>query len=456
MWERINIELGAESTFSGIQFDDGVLAVGDKGITICNGNTVDRIDTQIRDEVFKIHNGNDGPKRVHGVRDFFEQVVYWTFPAADVDPTFSNRMLLYNYDNKSWAFLNDSLTTLGQYYQTSDVTWADLGGYTWETYQKTWNAGVQQSGYAQIVGGNQQGFILQLNSKTQSDESRFITSISAATPPTITSPDHNFQDGDVVEITGIKGSASVLNGYRYQVNNAQTDTFQLYSKPKFAVSAIDTSTNQVTATGNTLQVGDLVQFSEIVGTTELNGVTGAVIEEGNQFTVDIDMAGFTAYSSGGYAEDLVELFQPTEMAGSETYIGCGVIAAVDNFSIRSKKFNMVNQGRQTHVGYLDFLCPTTSNGEVSVPVYVDYNDTERVNPRGIDSFFNHSIPTTLTQFATQNQSKDWHRFFCNVDSQFFQYGFTLDEAQLVSTQIQGSAFEVDGVVIWHETGSKLT
>lgn len=239
VWDRINIELGAESRFSAVKFDEGVLAVGDKGIITCNGNNVSRIDNDIRDEVFRIHNGNDGVQRVQGIRNFQEQVVYWTFPSQDSNPTYPNRVLLYNYDNQTWAFLRDSFTVFGPYQSTTDVRWSDLTNTTWEEYQHAWNSGILQSAFPDIAAGNQQGYISLMNKKLVSDQSLYLTAITGGPPAVFTSPNHNLENGEFVEINSVIGTDSTtLNGYRFRVTNVDTNTFRLENKPRFSITAI--------------------------------------------------------------------------------------------------------------------------------------------------------------------------------------------------------------------------
>jgi len=457
VWERINIELGAESRFSVVRFDDGVLAVGDKGIVSCDGNNVRRIDDPIRDEVFKIHNGNSGVRRVQGIRNFFEQVVYWTFPAAAENPTYPNRILLYNYDNNTWGFFNDHFTALGNYQRTSDLRWSDLSGITWQEYKKAWSSGRTQSQFPLIVGGNQQGYISILNSIVANQKSLTITAIATGTPPTITSPNHNLENGEIVEINGIVGTASVLNGYRYQVVNKTTNTFQLQQKSRTAITSITKgTTTTVTSAGNTLQVGDLVQFSAVTGATAFNNRTATVLTEGNTFTCDLDSSGFTGTPAGGEAENLDSIFSDVVLAAG-TYVQGGEITRVTGFRIRSKKFNMLNQGRKSQLGYLDFLVDKTSSGQVDVPIYADYNNEDRINPKGGDTFFNWGIETTILpeEASMQNENKVWHRLYCPLEAQFFQYEVGLSDAQLVSKEIHDSEFQLNAIIIWHEKGGRL-
>jgi len=227
IWERINVELGAESTFSIVPFDSGMVAVGNYGIVSCDATGVKRIDQIIPDEVFDFHNGNDGPKRVYGIRDYSQQLVYWTFPNADNNPTFPNRVLVYNYIDGSYAFFNDSLTCFGTYQSSNDVTWANLP-VPWQSYIQPWNSGELQSDFPLIVAGNQQGFVFTNYNAAFiiNPPSLFLTNITQANPAVVTSPNHNLKSGQVILISGVVGMTQV-NGNFYQVNSPTTNSFSL-------------------------------------------------------------------------------------------------------------------------------------------------------------------------------------------------------------------------------------
>src|SRR5208282_5087642 len=110
-WQKINTELGAESQNSAVPFDKEILAIGNVGVHSCNGANVQRIDNKIPSEIFNIVNKNIGVQRVAGIRDFYVECVYWTFPSIvnDIQQeqnasfTYPNQVLLYNYQNQTWA-----------------------------------------------------------------------------------------------------------------------------------------------------------------------------------------------------------------------------------------------------------------------------------------------------------------------------------------------------------------
>lgn len=223
-WAQINSELGAESTFSIISFDEAALGVGNVGVHACDGVNVRRIDEKIPDEVFRIHNGNDGPLRVYGIRDFYRELVYWTFPNAGSNPTYPNRVLLYNYRNLTWAEFVDSFTCFGYLQRDSDVTWANVGVMypTWAEWNAPWESAEAQSQFPFIISGNQEGWTHILDADRSSNSpSLQITDMTA--PKQLTVVAHNLLEDEFLIITGAQGvanpDASDYNGQVLQVQS---------------------------------------------------------------------------------------------------------------------------------------------------------------------------------------------------------------------------------------------
>jgi len=218
-WQQINNELGAESRFSIIGFDRGAVGVGNVGVHTCNGVNVSRIDQKIPDEVFNIHNGNDGPQRVYGVRDYYRELVYWTFPDDTGDPTFPTKVLVWNYQNESWAMFNDSFTCFGYFQKDSDLTWAQLGKLygTWAQWNDPWGGPQGQSQFPFIVAGNQEGFVFIIDAdKSSNSQSLYITDMTPGTT-TLTVINHNLVAGEYVLIQDATGITS-LNDVVVQVD----------------------------------------------------------------------------------------------------------------------------------------------------------------------------------------------------------------------------------------------
>lgn len=228
-WQQLNNELGCESSFSIIGFDKGAVGVGNVGVHSCNGTNVSRIDEKIPDEVFNIHNGNDGVERVYGIRDYYGELVYWTFPDDTTDPTYPTNVLVWNYQNNSWAKFDDSFTCFGNFQKDSDLTWADLGAIygTWANWNEPWGGPKGQSQFPFIVAGNQEGFVFIIDSdKTGNEQSLYITDMDSATEQ-LTVINHNLKVNDYVAVEDAQGITS-LNDTVYQVQSViDTNTITL-------------------------------------------------------------------------------------------------------------------------------------------------------------------------------------------------------------------------------------
>ena len=232
VWQKINTELGAEGTFSVVPFDKVVLGIGNVGVHACSGANVERIDNKIPDEIFAIKNKNEGVKRVAGVRDYYTELVYWTFPSNEENQSekFPNQILVYNYKTGSWALNNDCITTWGYFEQQTDQTWQVIQD-TWDNADYTWNSGVVQAQFRQIIAGNQEGWVYIIAPDVSRNAGVMqITQITfAAGPPILirlTIIDHTLNSGDYIYIENAP-SVPNLTGKIFQVTFITTNIVQL-------------------------------------------------------------------------------------------------------------------------------------------------------------------------------------------------------------------------------------
>lgn len=321
IWEKINTELGAESTFSIVPFDRGIYGIGNYGIITCDSVNVARIDQIIPDEVFNIHNTNNGVRRVHGIRDYTKQLVYWTFPndvvfTNNVTATkFPTRILILNYLDGSYSFFNDSLTCFGQFQAFRDIRWTDLP-IEWQNYPELWNSGSLQQDYPVIVAGNQQGYVFffnqDQNASPVNDPSLSISAITQAIPTQITAVNHNLQDGQFIQISQVNGMT--------QINS------------------------------NALSPDGIYRVLRII--------------DANNFTIS-------------YYDATVDNFLPLDSTAFSAYTNGGQIAVLNNFNVISKQFSpFLDQAIQARLTYMDLFVDGASNGEFSVNFYINQeNDT---------------------------------------------------------------------------------
>jgi hypothetical protein len=403
--EKVNTELGSQSTFSAVQFDTSLVGIGDKGIVECDSFKSERIDVKIPDLTFQFSRASNGTTRVHGIRDFQQKLAYWTYPYGPDQQSgsqiFPNRRLVYNYENDSWAIFLDSLTCFGQFPIQTSLRWQDCN-FPWQDADFAWTN--VTPGFPAMIGGNQQGYVMYLSSNLQprvnDDTSLTITNITGndTTSTSIESINHNLVTGQVIEITDIPiGSpfAATLNENKF----------------------------------------------------------GIVVTDSNNFTLWL------------YDIHSTEFSDPQIDPSGQIYIGGGQISVRDGFTITSKKFNFFDEGKNIQLGMVDLLMDTTAQGAITMNVYVNYQMDAPVNtyPQNVtdiddapDNFFNSIIPTTSAANANSiSSSKTLQRAYCPVRGNFITLEFTLSNAQLVGVE-QESDVQIDAAIVWCRQGGRLT
>jgi hypothetical protein len=223
VWQRINTELGCESTFSQVAFDEGVVGIGNRGIHFANTNGVKRIDEKIPDIIGEINNLTQGAERVYGIRDFSRELIIWSFTQFSDTGTFPNRNLIYNYRNNTFANFNNYFTCFGYYQKTAGITWATLPYADWIEWTEPWNAGISQARFPLIISGNQQGFT-HLFESNNNDGSLIVTAVNVGTL-TLTVPDHNLLNGQFVRLSNMNGLT--LGAAIVQIDNVTANTFTI-------------------------------------------------------------------------------------------------------------------------------------------------------------------------------------------------------------------------------------
>jgi hypothetical protein len=235
VFQKINTELGAESLNSIIPFDQTVVGFGPNGINECNGINVQRIDELIPQEIFNVSNNTFGPQRVTGIRDYYNEVVYWAYNSGEEttgdNNIYPNLVLVYNYREGNWAFNQDSITALGNFYLQKTVTWAD-SHITWEKQQQLWSQTAEKDKFLSIIAGNQEGYTFIVDSgNSQNSKAMQITDmvINDATI-TVTARNHNLKKNSYVLIQDVKcfdGTLENVNDLIFAVDTSDPDTFSI-------------------------------------------------------------------------------------------------------------------------------------------------------------------------------------------------------------------------------------
>lgn len=240
VWQKINTELGVESTFSVVPFDKSVVGMGLTGIHACNGVNVSRIDKKIYHEIFDIDNTNDGSIRVYGIRDYFYELIYFTYPSVqkqngEWNNTYPNRMLVYDYTKDNWSYNDDSITALGYVQNLDGLLWS-AAREPWEQAGYIWSQSSNNTLFRQTIAGNQEGYTFRLDGTSPRNSPALqITNlvIAANFVITITSINHNLGYGDYILVENCEGVTDV-NDRIFPITPLTANTFTVTDMDEIA------------------------------------------------------------------------------------------------------------------------------------------------------------------------------------------------------------------------------
>lgn len=259
LFYSINSEMGSEGTFSGVTLDEGGISVGTYGIIKTTQYGVQRIDLQIPDNVFQVSGLNHGVERICSVRDYYNELIYFTYPiegenpGADdsVNPNFPNQSLVYNYRDQTWAVFIENFTTYGYFRYNRSLTWDDIT-WTWDEWTDPWSFGQAAPRFPNIVAGNQQGYvIIKKTARAQAGEdiSGYLSNVNGII---ITSPNHTLATGDFLYFQGCIGITGLNNTVR-KISVSDVNTF-----------SIDVAPGQSVPTGTYLGGGEFVRLANMM------------------------------------------------------------------------------------------------------------------------------------------------------------------------------------------------
>lgn len=402
IWQKINTELGVESTFSIVPFDKVALGIGNTGIHACNGANVERIDLKIPQFVFDIKNAQGGLDRVHGIRDYTPEMIYWTLPvdtATDIQP-YPTQVLIYNYKAGTWALNDDSITAFG-YSQNlaGGITW-DSSTVTWDD-PASWNSGAFQSDFRNVIGGNQEGYTFICDSNT---------TVNAA----------------VIQITDI----------------AITGIIQI----------------QITAIDHNFREGDWIYFQDITGTGTIPNINGTIQQVISSVGTPITQNSFyvNVYDASGIPFPTI----------TGIYSGGGVISRVSKPDVRSKEYNFyAKDNRNAYVSQVNFLVDRTGTADAAAGsflanFYVSTNINNMVDSAGTTgSLIGTSIIETSAYPNASFEAAStrlWHPVYLWADGNVIQVQITLNDLQMRSTAVRVADLQIHAMLfIAQPTASRL-
>lgn len=384
----INSELGSGSTFSAITLDKGIITRGSRGFIITSQVESRRIDLEIPDEVFQLNLLNNGNERVTAVRDYINEWIYFTYPVNTENPNnyiFPTQTLQYNYRDDSWAIFHECYTAYGSFRKQTGFTWATVGTIfpTWASWNQPWNAGASTLLQPKVIGGNQQGFVLERDDGTDEGNSLYIQNIVGSV---VTSPDHCLNVGDYIIISGALGTVSTaVNGNIFSVSIVTRNTFTL---------------NPPIASGLTYLGGGLIKRMYVP------------FIQTKQFPVSWGNARKTRLGPQQY------LFTTTDVAQITLLI-----------FLSQDPDNPYNSG--------PIVPSPNSNNNSLIYSTVLYTCPESTNLGLTPANVNLQMPTAI------GQSQTWHRMNTSLLGDTVQVGFTMSDTQMRDTSFKNQFSEIE-------------
>ena len=398
IWERVSADFGSESTFSGILFDNKMLAIGDKAIIAANAIGADRIDLDIPDQIFQFKNANNGVKRVFGIRDYQREIAFWNYADSQTQAspgvalTFPNKVLLYNYRNNTWAIFRDSVTAFGVFQTSENITWSNTA-ITWDDEDYTWDDFDTQSEFPAITSGNQQGFVHLYGYVTPDEPSLTIEAIDLTTTPIqITSVNHNLQPEEIIYITDLQF-----------LNSGGT-------------VVLPTDLND-----KTYQVA--VLSPDVISISKWNTVTQ---QYENNFA-----------------------FTPVTSA---LYVGGGQMTLFPKLNVQTKDINIYqSKGMNVKLSYIDFLMEATPSAAMSVILFI--NSSPSVKGNLLVGQKNMSTALT-TSFYPPASDYSWFRFYATLNAQYFNIDITYDDDLMNNIETHRQKWTMLAINAWLRPGGR--
>ncbi len=473
VWERINIELGSESTFSTVPFDKALMAIGTRGIVKSDANDTIRFDESIPDDVFEIRQANEGLKRVYGIRTFKTRLVYWAFP-SNSNPTaiFPDQVLVYNYETKNWAYFDDSFTCFGYYYlDNPGLLWSDLVE-PWSSYNDTtWDSAVGTAGFETVIAGNQQGYVFQLEQTSGSNSPSL--SISNIVGSTVTSTNYNLADESWIKLTGVTGTTFddgvSLNGRNFKIaqifDNVTglllLNSFNIFEfEPLSFGNAVGTSYQNTIGYTPILAGSVQINIGALVFTDPL--LNGSLIGTGGSGTINYDTGLFSLTFSPAIGSTPVfvrvvslddeQTLVPVSTTGA--YTGSGEITKLSNFDITTKIFNFFNDDKRSRLSKIDFYVDTTQHGQFTCNVLTD-SSNQPANVTLSDNPQSNVVLTSLNPYQFGTGDETIYRLYADAVGQTIQLQMLMTDRQIAVDAINSSDLELLAMMFTLKRGGRL-
>ena len=367
--QKIDGSRGSAAAFSVISYLNRTMAASPRGLVICDGYQVDRMDDNLPEFAFDNIDGANFDSCFSGFLDE-ERDVYLLYPSdgsikpALVEEGSSDRILVTNFEEDNFSIYRIPLSCMGNFQGAFTLLWDDLtpenGFPNWDAFDAkygTWNAFPFDKGDPISIGGGHKGEIWKLNDTESEDNPQAIRAITI-------------------------------------INNQQI---------------------QVVTDWNNYEVGDFIAFEAVGGMVEINDTQAQIISIDTNFTtftVDYgqDFGGFTPYTEGGQASRTI----PFE-------------------AISKKLNPWIDQDKKVRCGWIYFyvsVSETSLTDEDYVPIPALLNVDVLTNNNESPDFSNPTFSYKVDCSAINNErgGKKWVKIWINQVGQFLQFRMSNNQA----------------------------
>ena len=482
IWERISSDFGAVSTFSPIVFDQGVMAVSDRGIIQAAANGVSRLDDQIPEQVFSFEIQNSAPNFVHGARDFEKELVYWNYvdtSNASTNQSYPNTVLVFNYRKNTWAKFRDTITCFGTSQFQFGITWDSLTTF-WES-NVSWDNVDDQQYVDYITAGSQHGFIT-IYQNPDAETPQPVTTLYAPTmaisavtfsgSPTgltqVTIPSHNLANGEIIYIQNTlwTGTDPGLNNIIYNVTvvDANTITLAIWDFASQSYNAVNITSSAVYIGGG---IVTLFPKMNIQG-KDFNPFQGS----GKQFKVSfIDFQMDANIASPAIAATTIQLFVISYLGEQANLIntnqelinssqGCGFITG----ATQENPCKITSPDHSLTTGTLIYIANVQGMTQLNSAIYsitvVDANNftLDNTDSTGFSAYttggiWNRSPVNGQTYIPGSEYA--WYRFYSTQFGQYLRIGLTYDDNLMNQLATHQTPMELNAMNIWFREGGRL-
>ena len=221
--------IGTNAKFSGVNWADRVISLGNTGIIGSDGRQQLKID----DKIYRFTADEISQKNFNMTYGGFDRVnnqFLWSYLETSSLSTTQNKVLVNNYEEETWSVYDQRFSVFGQTDLGIEKTWDDINETSgndswarWDTTTDIWDRIGLEVAVQKTLAGDDLGFIYNINQDFD-DYFSTITAISLGTTTVITINPTAFQIGDKVTVQDVVGvlnslGESVINNFDPEIDN---------------------------------------------------------------------------------------------------------------------------------------------------------------------------------------------------------------------------------------------